>query len=54
MKKGHRFLIGLASAAVCFGILFGTLGKTEFNKYGKHRYSHCMHHEHSCDESGNK
>lgn len=54
MKKGHRFIIGLASAALCFGVLFGTLGKTEFNKYGKHRYSHCMHHTHSCDDTGNK
>jgi hypothetical protein len=51
MRKGYRFLIGLASAGLTFGILFGTLGSNGFNKYGKHRYAHGMHHDHHCDEA---
>lgn len=51
MKKGNRFFIGLASAILTFGILFASLGNNEFNKYGKHRYAHCMHHSHHCEEA---
>lgn len=48
MKKGSRFLIGLASAGLTFGILFATLGSGEFNKHGKHCYVHHAQHMQEC------
>lgn len=54
MKKGHRFLIALASAGLSFGILFGSLGSAAFNKYGKQRHAHCMHQASSCAEAEQK
>lgn len=44
MKKGSRFLIGLASAGLTFGALMMTLGVTQFNKFG-YRHHHHWHHE---------
>lgn len=49
MKKGYKFIIGLASAGLTFGILFAALGSTEFNKYGKHRHAQYMKHMHHCE-----
>lgn len=47
MKKGSRFLIGLATAGITFGTLMFTLGQGQFNKYGR---GHCggYHHMHQC------
>jgi len=50
MKKGYKFLIGLASAGLTFGILFATLGSSELNKYGKHRQAHYRQHTHHCEQ----
>lgn len=50
MKKVYKFLIGLASAGLTFGILFATLGSSELNKYGKHRHAHYRQHGHQCAE----
>ncbi|MCW3076917.1 MAG: hypothetical protein JWO32_1526 [Bacteroidetes bacterium] len=47
MKKGTRFLTGLAAAAVAFGACFLIAGPDQFNKYGKrgcnenYYYHHC-------------
>jgi hypothetical protein len=54
MKKGQRFLVALASAGLTFGILFGSLGSTEFNKCGKQRHAHCMHQAPTCAEADQK
>lgn len=50
MKKGHKFLIGMATAAITFGIWFAALGSGEFNKYGKHRHAQYMKHMHQCEQ----
>lgn len=61
MKKGSRFLIGLASAGLTFGALMMTLGVTQFNKYGyRHHHWHhaCYHHDgeqcHTTDQAPTK
>lgn len=46
MKKGTRFLIGLAAAGLTFGACMLMAGPEQFNKYGKHScngnyYHHC-------------
>lgn len=45
MKKGSRFLIGLASAGLTFGALMMTLGASQFNKFGYRHHHHHWHHE---------
>ncbi|MGZ3884730.1 MAG: hypothetical protein ACXVP0_11475 [Bacteroidia bacterium] len=52
MRKGSRFLIGLAAAGLTFGTLTATLGPKHFNRhYGPH---HCggywNHHHDNCEE----
>jgi len=55
MKRGSRFLIGFASAALTFGSLFAFAGPEHFNKHcGRwgHGYHHNYYHNHSCSDSG--
>ncbi len=45
MKKGSRFLIGFAAAALAFGSLMAFVGPQHFAKYGNR---HCGYHQHHC------
>ena len=47
MKKGSRFLIGLATATLTFGSLMTAMGPEKFNM---HR-SHCSDYHNSCMSS---
>lgn len=52
MKRGSRFLIGFAAAALTFGSLMAAFGKDRFARHCDHnRWQHygCYHH-HYCDE----
>ncbi len=49
MRRGSRFLIGLATAGLAFGTLMLTFGPGQFNKYG-YRHHGCYNHQaHHCD-----
>ena len=53
MRRGSRFLIGLATAAITFGTLMFTLGQDQFNKYGYRHHHGCYdYHNHQCDGEG--
>ena len=53
MKRGSRFLIGFAAAALTFGSLMAGLGKDRFAKHCQsNRYHHGCYHHHHCDEEG--
>ncbi|HYG50306.1 MAG TPA: hypothetical protein VD905_05355 [Flavobacteriales bacterium] len=46
MKRGSRFLIGFAAAAVTFGTLMATLGPQKFghcSHHWRHHHGHCGH-----------
>ncbi len=47
MRRGSRFLIGLAAAGLSFGTLYATLGQGEFNKYGWRKHG-CYEQQHGC------
>ncbi len=52
MRRGSRFLIGLASAGITFGALMLTLGKDQFNKYGYRQHNGCYdYHTDHCDRN---
>ncbi|MBA3664703.1 MAG: hypothetical protein H0W61_10910 [Bacteroidetes bacterium] len=48
MKRGSRFLTGLAVAGVTFGALMAILGPGQFNKYGRHRSCSGYYYQHQC------
>lgn len=50
MRRGSRFLIGLAAAGLSFGTLFATLGQGEFNKYGWRKHHGCYEQQQGCYE----
>jgi hypothetical protein len=46
MKRGSRFLIGFAAAAVTFGTLMATLGPQKFGRHCHGYWNHCYGHNH--------
>jgi len=50
MKKGSKFLIGIAAAALTFGSLMATLGPDKFASHCSHHknYHHCGHYQSTC------
>ena len=45
MKRRSRFLIGLISAVITFGILSLTVGTDHWKRYNHHRHGY-YHHDH--------
>jgi hypothetical protein len=45
MKKGSRFLVGFAAAAITFGSLFAIMGPDRFGHCGHWKHHHCHHHD---------